>query len=314
MRMGRDGDLESFPADGARNRRRAKGSGPAFWLVPVAGQIIVLALAISLMPFAHPQADDFCRSGSVMQQGLIESLRSEYMGWSGRWSGTGMSYVVPLFADVTHTYGLILLAAMGVLGSGVYSLVSALVAGDTPRSVRLFATATILAIHWSGNHATGDNYYWLPGAFEYHLGVALGFLLLAAMLKNPPRGGVGAGGGWRIALSSVGALFIAGMHELYAAMLCGVLAVGTVVALKERDPRRFLWASVLGAGLTGFLVVFFAPGNQVRSPSWVAIDYALAVAARQAWGVVKGWLIDTKLLSATALLAAAVHLDYIRPR
>jgi hypothetical protein len=222
--------------------------------------VSVLSLAAGLFPYAHPQADDLFRAARVRELGVVASVRLECTTWSGRWLGTGISYLVSSFLDVRRHYGLLLgtIALTSLLAT--YVLVGG-VLRDLPRRWALAFSAALTALLWTGLPDPGDSFYWFTGAVENQLCVALGLALIGWLLRMPARSRLSAPRAARLAGVAALAFAIPGIHELYGAMLAFVLCLGALVVT---GTKRTEWWVAAAACAVGLLLVVLAPGNTVR--------------------------------------------------
>src|SRR5207245_2168212 len=142
------------------------------------------------------------------------------------------------------------------------------VLGDrASRTTTLLAAAVVWAIYWTRMPSPGETFYWMTGGIENHLSIALTITILAMAtrlnqsneLPQPTRfRGVAA----TTALCIL-TIVAAGTHELTGVNLVMLMAAGRVTA--GRDKPRWTWTALTAAALGGFVIVYFAPGNSVRT-------------------------------------------------
>ena len=269
------------------------------WLC-IAAVIVVLGVALALMWFAQPMADDFARGYDGLPP-IIPSTIYEYHAWTGRWSAVAVNYVLTSF-DLTRVYPLLLLANCSVAALAALAIVSAAGLGSNLRQ-RVALAGAALAIYWAGLPHPGESVYWLTGNTDNLLGPSVAVLLLAALLRHRPRRsplGIATGAGLALL-----AIVAAGFHEVYALMLCLALLGGTLCMCMGQDSRRWTWGACLIAAIVGFLIVYLAPGNEQRRshfPQAGSLATTLGLAARHGVPTVAAWVFDVRLLSATAIL------------
>jgi hypothetical protein len=92
-------------------------------VLAVAAFAAVAALAVSLVFFALPQADDFVLAAAGREEGWIQYATGIYRGWSGRWSGHAIIAGVHSTVDLTHSYPLVIAGSLAIHLMGVYLLV-----------------------------------------------------------------------------------------------------------------------------------------------------------------------------------------------
>lgn len=273
----------------------------AKWIA-VAAHLAVAGLACSLFVFAAPLADDYCTAANP--QGLFDYVGNLYQTWSGRWFSHGIERLVLTHVDPTRTYGLLAAALCLLLAAGVYVFTRSVFRRSISAPLTAALSCSFLVLFWGLHPSLGQGFYWFTGAVEYQLVVALSLALFAALLSAR----VAASSGAVRALLALGLSFLAvlitGMHELFAAMLCIVLAVGAAVAFRLQHRNRWLWAFVLAAGVAGFCFAAAAPGNSVRTASFGAgRDWLLGLwlAPWQAIKAATDWVCDLKLIAATVV-------------
>jgi hypothetical protein len=206
--------------------------------------------------------------------------------------------------DLTRTYGLLAAALCLLLAAGVYVFTRSVFRRSISAPLTASLSCAFLVLFWGLHPSLGQGFYWFTGAVEYQLVVSLALGLCAALLSES----LAASRGVARALFSLGlpplAFLITGMHELFATMLCIVLAGGAAVAFRLRHRNRWLWAFVLAAGVAGFCFAAAAPGNLVRTASFAADrDWLLALwlAPWQAIKAGTNWVCDLKLIAATVV-------------
>lgn len=304
-------------------RRELDASPP---LVEVALRLAVglavastLAVALALLPFAHPLGDDFCNAVSARELGVLGSVRHEYLNWGGRWASHVVVVGFPALVDPTRAYPLGLAACLAATLLALRWLLGSVppLRAEPRRAWTL--SLVLLALHWAGMPAPGQTVYWFEGAAVYSLSLSLGLGVVAGLLRLPeassPRRHLASAG------LAVLALVSAAFHELFALLLGGVLATGAAVAFATRDPRRLAWLASAAAVGVGLASIALAPGNEVRqatlNPAGPDLLRALG-AALSMWlrvldaptagdpvgsHVPLGWVVDARLLAASVLFA-----------
>jgi hypothetical protein len=214
----------------------------------------------------------------------------------------GLNYFLTSSFDLVRAYPLLLLISPAMLAISVYGLLNAAGVGESLRQ-RLALTASALTLYWQGMPHPGDSVYWLTGSGDYLAGHAVCVLLIAGLLRHRPRRNISS---WVTGVGLPGVATVAtGFHEVFALVLCILLAGGTVVLWLAKDGRRWLCTCCLIAAFIGFSVVYAAPGNAVRRADFpLAADLTTTVKLTLEQGVnyAVPWVADVRLLSATALL------------
>ena len=301
--MGTEGTSNSSSLVG-RDRARPAVVWELWWSLGAACAVLVVVLA--LFWFAQPLADDFARGYKGRIQGVVPATVSEYHTWTGRWAASGLSYFLTSSFDLVDAYPFLLLINPTLLAISVYAVLHAAAIGESIRQ-RLALTACLLALYWAGMPHPGDTFYWLTGGSDNLAGLALSLLLIAGLLRHLPRRKVTSwvtGGGLCLL-----AVLAAGFHELFALVLCILLAGSTLILWLVNDGRRWLCMCCLIAACAGFFVVYSAPGNRVRRAEFPLASNpsaTLRLTVKQGFSNVIPWVLDVRLLSATALVLMIV--------
>jgi hypothetical protein len=281
----------------------------------------VAALAGALLLYAHPQIDDLARAARVREWGIATSIGIEYATWSGRWLGTGISYAVSRFFDLRQHYALALGLIPVVYLLALYGLIRALLTtellapsgGGTeelalPRRQSLGFAASLLVLLWVQLGTPGEAFYWLTGALENQLGIALPVALVAWLLRMPARTGLSPSRWTRLVAIAALSVALPAFHELYGSILLLALVAGALLSFAPRDAKRVEWTVAAIACVLGLAIVAVAPGNRVRmedDPAARSADVVLRLLLHQALPLLGRWLLAPTLLAAT--LAFVLH-------
>lgn len=232
----------------------------------------VLFLASMYAFLAFPQADDLFRASNP--RSIIETVWGEYIGWTGRWAAMFIYFIIQHEDTIFRDYPfllvgtwLVMIVACGIAISAFFErrpTEPAMMGGG----VVLF---TVLFLSVLGH----ENLFWLTGAVEYLLPIALGLILLSAGRSVASR--------WRLLLCCAMAFVIPGFHELMGGWIVAplaVLLVGSFFLDRKNIKRR---AMVFASGVAGAAVAFLAPGNFARLPHVrlepLSLDASLGLAA-----------------------------------
>lgn len=285
------------------------------YVVTASAILITLVIAGTMMIFAHPLADDFCRAGVVREVGLLKGVGSEFLGWTGRWTATGLSGAVSVVVGLTSWYGLCLLIITVACSVAIHFFLITVFGLEARSPVGWFLTLGLVALYWTGMSHPGETVYWLTGAYENYLSVALSLVLVACLLRLPEQPTMW----YRLGVIGLAllAVLIEGLHELFGIMLCVVLLAGTSVAFWVGDPRRYAWLTTTVAALVGFLIVYMAPGNDIRQaadgPGGQNLTLAVDLTIRQGVSAFEAWVMDAKLLTATVLFVTLAPVRVLKP-
>lgn len=276
--------------------------------VPLLSVQAALALTLGLLvPFfflAWPARDDFARAAVMRDLSIEEAGACEWLGWTGRWSGVGLSFLTSALIDLETSYALPLLVIAAVFVLAMHALLRAAFRDALSRASAARLALAFAALYWLGMPAPGETWYWLTGGIENFLNVACGVLLVSALIALPRAGD---GRERRVDLSlllGAFAAFTIGMHELFGTLLLAVLATGTAVAFATGRGDRAVWSAVTLLAALGVLVVVGAPGNEIRASGMQHgrdLANTLASADEEAL-LVAGWTLDPRLWAASLLL------------
>ncbi len=282
-----------------------------------AGVLSVYAAAAALAAFAVPVWDDFMRAtrrGSTPADvGWLRYVFDvTYLHWQGRWASCGLEAAVLPHLDPTRFY-LLLIGPVVALNAAALLVVCRSFARGGPWRLPAGMTAAGLALAWSTlpQKSLAECVYWFVGAVENTLPLSLGAVVLVG-LTRPRRPGPAV----TVVLAT--AAFVAcGMHEMYGAMLCLALAIGTAVAFATGSDRRHAWLAVGVTAAAGLAVVVGAPGNHQRmkqegSHHGHPVGPIVLLAVRQLWANGRAWLFDPKLIAASLWVAFSPALEAAR--
>jgi hypothetical protein len=263
-------------------------------------------VVVSLLWFAHPMADDFCRAAAVGQRGIIDGVTVEYLTTSGRWAGIGLVYLLSALGDLSRSYALVLGAVMAVSTLGWVKFIGSLVGPEISATAVWFVAASLLLMHWSGARPPGEPYYWLTGAIENQLSLGLAAGVLGVVICVSRRANTDQPLVLTIALI-IGAFTVCAFHELYGLMLTLTLLVGGSLAWLWGYRNWSAWIVVGLGALAGLVVVMLAPGNFVRAARRAGhgdFELAFTVALPQAAKHLGRWLLDLRLWAAMVAMAS----------
>ena len=249
--------------------------GTPKWHNPILA-LMVIVLILSILPFIYTgtfsryQADDYCFSSSLIQNGYLGALEESYQTWSNRFS----TILVIGLIDPLKVIGLRILPGIlisGMLG-GLYLLIQELKKrmewriGRT-ESFILAAMITFFTVYTAPDQF--QSFYWRSGSITYTLPVVILPFLLALMLRADrqtiaPRAFLLAGG-----IIFILALLNGGFSETTAAFQTVIfgLLFGWVLLKAEQDKKKqrlaLLLCAISGA-IAAMIIMILSPGNAVR--------------------------------------------------
>src|SRR5262245_40191397 len=140
-------------------------------------------VALALAKYAFPKADDLFRAGRVRDLGIPASIHVEYTTWSGRWAGTGLSYLLSATFNLEGVYGRLLVAVIATIPLAVYVLVGALYGSALSRPVRAVIALAFFVLYWCAMPSHAEGLYWLTGVLENLLPIPAALLIVAGLLR-----------------------------------------------------------------------------------------------------------------------------------
>jgi len=275
---------------------------------------IAIALAISIIAlffiyffWSHPIADDLARAGLVRELGLIKNIHRDFFNWSGRWSGIGIAYLIPVFFDIIKVYPFLLLS-WALINLFSFNLVIALLLHLPLFSRFTMSVALLLYAVFLANYPyLQDSFFWLTGATENILVSSLAIITIY-LLINIDHLAKKKGRKILIFFLCLMAFVIPGFHELFGTVFCSILIIGAIVVNFLKKPSRLIWFFVCLCALTGIIFVILAPGNYIRMdtilyPNHLQHDF-LSTAKRALYQMIlfiKNWLTSPSLLIMTLI-------------
>jgi len=282
--------------------------------LPLAATICVFAVTIALGLVASPSSDDYCRA-SLAASHIPASVLGSYRHWSGRWMEDAFDISAFPARNFHKLYFVYLASLLAAYFASLWWFVTSLLGKTVRPAFRAAICAILLALFIAGMPFVGETIFWATGAVSsvlpvFGIACVVGFLLSPPNLSQPIR----------YAFLVLACLCVSGLHEVFAGILCIVLAIGTLTTIVTRHPHRSLWVVALLSAIAGAAIVAFAPGNKERaliyfagSPpaTWRQIVFG---SSYYLWAsVLGGWFLDIKLLGATFLFVCNPAIRKLRP-
>ncbi len=247
-------------------------STPTFILAGCSFLIIALFLYCGF--FAVPSADDYAYANLVLGQDFWKSQLDSYIGWSSRYTATFFitwlaGYHLQSYWFIPWVTICLLLFSFSFLYWTVfYSLKRKKDFFIFPLSFFALYLSSSIAGHGVG--VINEGFFWLSGAITYQLGAVFYFLFIAFFIwmgRNKSKLLYGL-------LASFFLILSMGSNETLM-----LLNVGTVIIL------LWFWRAHLQGGffiislitLVCFVIVLFAPGNNVRLATAQGHDFFSAL-------------------------------------
>ena len=254
----------SGPATGGASSAAIDRVQNKFHLLLLCSVIAVLLLCFLVLVFySCPVSDDYIRAGR--DKSMFAFLVSTYLNWSGRLASHALEGAILPGIDVVAHYPVLIFALSLLQLLGLYAFWRLLLDRREDRVVCLVLAAATMAVLWSGLPSTAQSIYWFTGAVENQLPSALIALLIwgaVALTRSTVRAVHRC---WGLVALAVFCLIAAAMHELYAIVLCGILATAVAISMRLRTGTNGMWAALLCVALLGTTMVVAAPGNRRRA-------------------------------------------------
>jgi hypothetical protein len=245
------------------------------WRLTVLG-LMIAVFVLSLLPFIYTgafsryQADDYCFSSAIIQNGYFGAIRENYTGWSNRFSTVmAIGLIDPLKVLGMQLLPGVLIA--GMLG-GLYLLMLELkkkLIWSIGR-VEIFILAamiTFFTVYTAPDQF--QSFYWRSGSITYTLPVVILPYLLAFIIRSDRQKMkhgtlfLSGGAGFLIALIN------GGFSETTAAFQVVIIALLLVLIYlkspqKQKNQRMMLLICALAGILVAMIIMILSPGNAVR--------------------------------------------------
>ncbi|KAA5532948.1 DUF6056 family protein [Paenimyroides baculatum] len=220
--------------------------------------ILVIGPLFYLSFFVYPSADDF--SYAVMHKGMsfFEKQKEVYFTWSSRYFATAALSLTALNFGSIHYYGFLSVASLLLFYFGLVYLLKRTIVAQCINN--WFLGALLFCAYVLFLPAICENFYWFPSVMTYFVPSALVLFLIANTLEsynyNTLKHNITA---------TLLIFIIGGSNEL---LIGGIfLWLCTLVCFYYYDHRKinhnYVWLLFITTLLLG--VIFFAPGNGVRS-------------------------------------------------
>jgi hypothetical protein len=242
------------------------------WKYSILGLLVILlfigiALFIYTGTFSRFQADDYCSSRLLREEGYLGAQIKSYTTWSNRYSTMLVTGVVDLFDVIGIRF------LPGILIAGLFFSIhlllkrTLLLAGRNINRIILIGLTSIItffSIYTAPNQF--QSFFWRSGNITYTLPVICLFFLLAVLIDRKSDDDHI----WKKILVGIFSFFAAGFSETNAAMQTIVIGTGILVGWwfekksGVKNSRRSWWMAAMVGTLAGLLVIAISPGNATR--------------------------------------------------
>lgn len=208
-----------------------------------------LALFLFISFYAEPIADDYAYAYRLQLRPFWDAYVHEYISWNGRYSS---NFLVLLNRYViTHRF-LYHLSGFAVILCLVFSTYF-LLKPFLKRRRALAFSLVIVAVYLGCSARISETIYWFTGAMTYTMGTVFTLIAIGSLYRFAHSGKAMWG-----ALAGACMAVAIGTNEVS-------MALNLLMALAYAFKRERNWPVVLLVAAIASLIVFLAPGNEVRS-------------------------------------------------
>jgi len=222
--------------------------------------LFFITIFFILALFNHPSADDFCYCARVKELGFWLSQKWWYLNWNGRFFNTALLTLIPLVFYSLWSYKLIPVILIVFFILAVFLFIRSLFKTILSSKQQLVLSTIIIFLYLYKLPSVVEGIYWLASSSLYLLPIILTLFFFAILFdKKIQRHKLVK------ILLCLFSLAIVGSNEISMVMLDFFLfSLFCQALLKEKKIPKLLGVLVLIA-LISSVVVYFAPGNTIRS-------------------------------------------------
>lgn len=270
----------------------------------VIASLSVLFVFFMLAQYSHPSADDYCLASGIKEHGPFNYLWSHYFEWSGRYSGNALYGLYPLIFGLVEGYFLIPIILIVSLGMAFAYLVSTVFKISLFNFSVIASSVCFVCVYMLGMSSTAQGFYWMAGALSYQTGniLALVFIGLSIQFYDQQKKHESYSNTFILLL--IVCIIIMGLNETIMLLVASYIGVASVLAYRSNIVRVKPWLIVSALAILCFCIVYFAPGNDVRS-SHFAMRNDLSYAISRSWDYslnsLTDWASDAVLILSSVL-------------
>ena len=243
-----------------------------FFFVLLAVFCAPLVLHIYLGSYIRFLSDDFCSSAIARSHGIIGGAKYWYLNWRGRFSANFLDALFGYLGPAATPYatGMAVTVWFIVLATAVARIIPSVVKREAPAFQSCIIAAMILFAVLHVIPFVGQSLYWGEGMRTVVPPLILGTAYTGLIAS---RGKAPTNGPWWLWVITAGLLtFVAaGFAETYFAVQTAAILIALIIPAvfrryalpNKRNYFVLLIAGLIGS-LAGGLVVFVAPGNNLR--------------------------------------------------
>ncbi|MBT8127251.1 MAG: hypothetical protein KJP15_07200 [Gammaproteobacteria bacterium] len=286
--------------------------GPYLFLAVSLAVVIVFIL---LGQYAHPSSDDFCLAAGVNRHGLLTEMWNHYFEWSGRYTGNALYAIYPLVFGLFEGYRYIPVLIIVSL-----FLASAFFVATVFR-IRMFSAPVWLSslgfvvVYLLGLMSPASSLYWMAGALSYQTANILLLVILGLMIQLARQQQQGRPHSLQLVMLMLLVVTAMGANETSMLAISLVSLLCFIIYIRSGWTRLKPWLLILAITLICFAIVYFSPGNAVRTVDFpLRHDFVRAVSGSVSVGLkVLGIWLSNPVLIVSSLLApfAIIRLERV---
>lgn len=229
---------------------------------------------------AIPSVDDFCYGARAVKEGVLQSVASEYLGWSGRYSATFFMSAFGGSRLFLTAYFVVPFSILMINFLASCHFINKFFVSD--KIYKFIFFISIISV-FSFREAV----FWMSGGYTYGIAAAIFLFLIAEELgiyfdfiaKRPPPSLT------KVTMLCVATLFLAGFNEVVMVAHITLLAqIFLFIAIKKQKSfALYTIGAMLIFAIVGALIVATAPGIAVRVATVAAPDLLRSVIKSFGW-------------------------------
>jgi hypothetical protein len=268
----------------------------------------LFSLVLCLLPFliltlfSNPSYDDYCHAAKTLELGFVNTQRSFFHTWNGRYFSMAVLSLGPLTSGSFTGYKIFALLIILLTFISIFLFLSVILLPGAALVDRLIAASLITALFSNQMPDITEGYYWMPATVCYQLANILTlifFVLVAA--SNGKRQSMRA---LLLALAFFLVIAITGSSEPSMIFLLLLLSLITIRAFSIRSSNRRVWLAFLAVAIACAVIVILAPGNAVRGshfPERHRLFFSLGQSLIEAARYTVKWLVNPAFALSTIL-------------
>jgi hypothetical protein len=241
----------------------------------------------------------------VNKDGLIGHLWNHYFEWSGRYSGNAIYALYPQVFGLFEGYHLIPIILIVSLGIAVVFLISTMMQSTPVKLTATIASMAFISVYMLGMSRIATGFYWMAGAFTYQTGNILFLVLIALLIRLYDQQSMSLPYRTTLSLLLPVSVIAMGLNETIMLATMGLLVLASSLVYRSGKIKLKSWLILLGIASICFCIVYFAPGNAVRSshfPLRTDVQHAILGSWNYGLQILRSWLSEPVFISSIFLV------------